>query len=142
MTPFMHRVAAVVGCDGVDDVLPVPPTRPSAPTSVGAGADRQVAVRALAEQLVCEANAILAVADDHFSLTDELLRDQLAFSIHYRGREARVSTAFASGIAYGRLVGDGIADDVPRELVGPEALPDLLVLLLMESDVPRHPAAR
>jgi hypothetical protein len=140
MTPFMHRVAAVVGCDGADDVLPVPPTRPSVPTTVGTGADRQVTVRALAEQLVCEANAILAAADDHLSLTDELSIDELAFSIHYRGRQARVSTAFTGGTAFGRLVGDGLTDSGPRQLTGPEALPDLLVLLLMESDVPRHPA--
>lgn len=140
MTPFMLRVAEILGQDPGSGERPVPGTRPSAPATAGTGADRQVAVRALAEQLVCEANAVLAGADDHLALTDELSGGELAFSVHYRGRRARVSTRFADGVAYGRLVGDGLTATGPRELDGPEALTDLLLLLLVESDVPRRPA--
>ncbi|NBM16143.1 hypothetical protein [Streptomyces sp. GC420] len=140
MTPFMLCVAEILGRDPRAGELPVPGTRPSEPASAGAGADRQVAVRALAEQLVCEANAVLTQADDHLALTDELSVGELAFSVHYRGRTARVSTRFADGTAYGRLVGDGLTDTGPRELDGPGALTGLLLRLLAESDVPRRPA--
>ncbi len=139
MTPFMLRVAELLSRDAEFDEPPVPGTRTSVPTSVGLGADRQVAIRALAEQLVCEANAVLAAADARLSLSDEISGDELAFSVRYRGRSARVSTRFAGGAAYGQLLGGGVEYAEPRELQGPEALPDLLMLLLAESDVPRHP---
>lgn len=140
MTPLMLRVAEIVGRDAGSDQFPVPGTRRSTPTSVCVGADRQVALRALAEQLVCEANAVLAASDDRLSLSDELSGDELAFNVHYRGRFARVSTRFAGAAAYGRLLGDGVESAEPRELEGPAALPNLLMLLLVGSNVPRHPA--
>jgi hypothetical protein len=44
-----------------------------------------------------------------------------------------VSTTFEDGMAYGRLVGDGFESELPQELDGPDALPDLLIRLLVES---------
>ena len=58
-----------------------------------------------------------------------------------RGRAVRVSTTFEDGTAYARLVGDGFESEIPQELDGPDALPDLLVRLLVESGVTHHPAA-
>ena len=141
MTPFMLRVAELIESDAdVDEPLPSPATVPSQVRSLSHGADYQVAIRSLAEQLVCEANAVLDEADDHLTLTDELSDGQLAFAVRYRGRQARVSTRFADGVAVGRLIGDGVESAEPRELAGAEALPDLLLLLIAESDTPRHPA--
>ena len=65
MTPFMQRVAELVGTPeedlpGVEEIAPMPDTRISRRIATGTGADRQVAIRSLAEQLVSEANAILA----------------------------------------------------------------------------------
>jgi hypothetical protein len=62
MTPFMERVAEVVtgGERGSS-----PGTRPSEPRPVVIGADEQVMTRALAEQLVSEANAVLASIGPH-----------------------------------------------------------------------------
>ena len=54
------------------------------------------------------------------------------------GRAARVSTTFEDGTAYGRLVGDGFESELPQELDGPDALPDLIVRLLVESGVTHH----
>lgn len=144
MTPFMIRVAQIVGTPeselpGVEDLAPVPETRVSRRIAVGVGADRQVAIRSLAEQLVSEANAILGAADDRLELVDEVLPHELAFRVAHRSRAARVSMTFEDGTAYGRLVGDGFDDDVPVELDGPDALPDLLVRLLVESGVTHHP---
>jgi hypothetical protein len=130
----------------------MPKTRISQRIATGTGADRQVAIRSLAEQLVCEANAVLSSAgssisgaggagDDHLVLFDETLPNELAFNVTYHGRAVRVSTTFEDGTAYARLVGDGFESEVPQELDGPDALPDLLVRLLVESGVTRHPAA-
>ena len=58
----------------------------------------------------------------------------------YRGRSARISTGFFDGKAHGRLVADGLEYSDERELVGPEAVPELLLLLLMESDPAPPPA--
>lgn len=138
MTPFMLRVAELIENDALDIPLPVPATVPTHARSLIDGADYQVGIRALAEQLVCEANAVLGDDGDQMSLTDEVVDDQLIFTVGFRGREARVATRFSGGRAEARLVADGIPDGEPRELAGTEALPDLLILLLAESDVPRH----
>lgn len=139
MTPFMLRVAEIVGSDVDPGPVPMPATRISQRIATSTGADRQVAIRSLAEQLVCEANAVLAHSDDHLSLVDETLPHELAFSVGYRGRAARVSTTFEEGVAFGRLVGDGFESELPHELEGPDALPDLLIRLLLESGVTHHP---
>ena len=151
MTPFMLKVAELVGARDADvePVAPMPMTRISQRIATGTGADRQVAIRSLAEQLVCEANAVLSSAgslpgsagDDHLTLFDETLPSELAFNITYRGRAVRVSTTFENGTAYARLIGDGFESEIPQELDGPDALPDLLVRLLVESGVTHHPAA-
>lgn len=138
----MMRVAELVGSDPLDDPdLPVPATRPAMPVPLGIGNDRQVAMRGLAEQLVCEVNAVLAEEDDHMTLVDEVVGNELTFLVNYRGRAARVSTGFLDGMAYGSFAADGLAFEEPQELSGPESLPDLLLLLLQESDTPRHPHA-
>lgn len=142
MTPFMLRVAELVGAspEAVDetDLAPMPATRLSQRIATSTGADRHVAIRSLAEQLVCEANAILATSED-LTLSDETLPSELAFTIGYRGRGARVSTTFEDGQAYGRLVGTGFESDAPRELEDADALPDLIVRLLVSSGLPHHP---
>lgn len=139
MTPFMMRVADLIGAEGDLGPAPMPVTRVSQRIATSTGADRQVAIRSLAEQLVCEANAVMAASDEHLSLSDETLPHELAFSVGYRGRAARVSTTFEDGTAIGRLVGDGFESELPVELESADALPDLLIRLLAESDPPRHP---
>ena len=146
MTPFMQRVAELVGTPekdlpDVEEIAPMPDTRISRRIATGTGADRQVAIRSLAEQLVSEANAILAESDDRLGLVDETLPHELAFRVTHRNRAARVSTTFEDGTAYGRLVGDGFDSELPQELDGPDALPDLIVRLLVESGVTHHHVA-
>lgn len=136
----MIRVADAIGAEYTDVDLPVPATVPSTIRPIGKGNDVHHAYRGLTEQLVCEANALLAEEDDHMSLVDDVIGNELMFSVYYRGRAAVVSTVFGDGKAYGRVVADGLDNSEPRELAGPEAIEDLLLLLLMESDTPRHPA--
>lgn len=142
MTPFMLRVAELVELDPeeIDELslAPMPMTRISQRIATSTGADRHVAIRSLAEQLVCEANAVLSGSDDHLALADEARPDELAFQVTFRGRAARVSTTFADGMAYGRLVGDGFDSELPHELDGPDAVPDLLIRLLAESGLAHH----
>src|SRR5215472_14900130 len=67
MTPFMHRVQALL--DG--GAAPRAVTAPSEPRPVPVAIDSQVIVRSLAEQLVSEANAALRDHGDLISLDDE-----------------------------------------------------------------------
>ena len=83
MTPFMLRVAEVIGVDHADEELPTPATRPSVLRPVNKGNDMQIAYRGLTEQLVCEVNAMLSDEDDHMSLVDDIIdpartREQVA----------------------------------------------------------------
>ncbi len=140
MTPFMLRVAELVGADPDDDPeLPIPALSPARRRAAGEGADRYMGLRSLSEQLVCEANAVLDEMDDHLTPTDEVGGEELAYRINFRGRAARVSMRFQGHTAYGQIVGDGILANEPVELVDVDALPDLIVLLLMESDLTHHP---
>ena len=68
MTPFMHQVQELL--DG--GPTSSPQTLPSESVTVAHGADVQVLIRSLAEQLVSEANAILVDTDRGvIALTDE-----------------------------------------------------------------------
>jgi len=140
MTPFMVRVAEALGEDFDPEDLPTPALRPSQYRTTGKGNDIHVAYRGLTEQLVCEANAVLANEDDHMSLVDDIIGNEMLYSVYYRGRAAVISTVFGKGTAYGRVVADGLDNSEPHELASRESVEDLLLLLLMESDTPRHPA--
>ncbi len=141
MTPFMLRVMEVLGADDIDpDDLPQPALLPSQMRTTGKGNDIHVAYRGLTEQLVCEVNAVLAPEDDHMTLVDDIVGNEMLYSVYYRGRAAVISTVFGEGTAYGRVVADGLDNSEPHELASREAVEDLLLLLVMESDTPRHPA--
>ncbi|MDO5630164.1 MAG: hypothetical protein Q4G43_17765 [Mobilicoccus sp.] len=135
MTPFMIRVAEVIDDPAPREDWPDLALDPAVERDIGTGTDRQIAIRSYAEQLVCEANAVIGDEADHLSLDDEVGRDMLAFNIRYRGRAVRISLLYAEHRAYGQIVGDGIEDTEPRELSGPEAVDDLVVLLILESSV-------
>lgn len=141
MTFFMQRLAQVLGASEVEDVPPLP-MRPSRAGQLGEGVDRQIAFRSLGEQLVCEANAIIADPADHLTLTDEVGGNTLAFTIRCRDHTARVSTLIQNRTAYGQIVTSDDPDDQPHELSDPEALPDLLIRLCvvagLHSDEPAH----
>ena len=83
MTPFMTRVAEAV--DGEADVER-PHLRPSVAKSVPVGADEQMVLRALAEQLVSEANAVLYDNPQHIELTDRLIDGQIGFTMSFGAR--------------------------------------------------------
>jgi hypothetical protein len=129
MTPFMERVTEVVGGGERADA---PGTRPSAPRPVVIGADEQVMTRALAEQLVSEANVVLTGAG--IGLEDEPGEGRLSFVMRYRARYARVSTSFEHRASVGHLHGTGAGGAGEVALDGPEQLERLILLLLTEPD--------
>jgi hypothetical protein len=133
MTPFMFRIAELVDDPSEE---PVPSTRPSEPQPVGQGADRYVAVRSLAEQLVCEANAVLP-PQAALTLSDEVADGRLDFTIACGRHRARVSTTFGGGRSFGRLLRQEQAEGAPVELEDADALPDLIVSLLVEAGAGR-----
>ncbi len=126
---FMARLAEALGGDASH--IPTPAMRPSAPSGFMAGSDRYVALRAYAEQLVCEANAVIEEPVSRLSLFDEVGGDELAFTITCNSHAARVATRFSGGRATGQIVSEDLPHEQPYELSGPEALPDLIVGLCL-----------
>lgn len=133
MTEFMIRVA-----DALEDpstAQPAPEVRTSVPRTVGHGAHEMVELRSLAEQLVCEANAVLAPVGREILLEDETGSEHLAFVLRTGKTWARIVTCFEDRQSFGQLVTSRYVG--PRyELVGPEALPDLIVALVTASEHP------
>ena len=92
MTPFMLRVADIVGADTTDELdLPEPALQRSVFRPINKGNDLHVAYRGLTEQLVCEANAMLPAEDDRMTLVDDVVGNEMLYSVYYRGRAAVIS---------------------------------------------------
>lgn len=127
MTEFMAQI---------QDVLADPTRRRPGPQvrrvderSVGHGALELVELRSLAEQLVCEANAVLSGSGRELTLEDEAGEEHLAFTLRSGQCWARVMTAFAGRRSWGQLVTpDSVGPEY--ELAGVAALPELLVALV------------
>jgi hypothetical protein len=107
-----------------------PATERSSPLPVPAAVDVQVMIRSLAEQLVCEANAVLRESGDVISLDDERGPGVLGFTLGYRGRLARVRTAVSGRFAEARLFVLGEPDHDPRRVADEGELRALLLTLI------------
>jgi hypothetical protein len=129
MTPFMISVLSLL--DGASS--PVLETEPSQVRSVAVATDTQVVLRSLAEQLVCEANAVLRDHDTAFSLTDDTGPGSLAFTIGCGEAEARLETTVSGRTAIARLTAPNLPDDGPRRLTGEGELEALLLSLIAAS---------
>ena len=126
MTPFMVAVRELL--DGARAV--VPHTQPSRRRPVPEATDTQVVIRSLAEQLVCEANAVLVDHGDTISLIDDSGPDEFAFTLGYRDRSARIKTTLSgrTGIAQLAFAGTPAAEN--RGLSGEDELRALVLTLL------------
>lgn len=111
---------------------PEPDTQPSRHRSVAVAADRHVVIRSLAEQLVSEANAILRERGDGINLVDDTGVAELAFTLRYRNRVARVRTVLSGRTASMQLVKTGTPVDQPRELTSDDGLAALVLSLLSD----------
>jgi hypothetical protein len=126
MTPFMTRVAELVDTPTAQ----LPEMQPSTLRPWNAGVDTQASLRSLAEQLICEANAVLAGTGERILLEDELAEDVLGFTLRFARRRARISTRRVGDAAHARFDGVGSRCSQTRELAGPEALEDVILQLL------------
>lgn len=126
MTPFMLKVSEVLaGGEGEPLAL-----RESVPRTVGEGAHEHVELRALAEQLVAEANAVLAAeTGETIRLEDSAGALDQGFLLAYRENWARVGTSFDRGTALAVLAGAGLGERA-GELDGEDALAALITTLI------------
>ncbi len=139
MTPFMIAVRELL--DG--GPARAPHTQPSRRRPVPEATDIQVVIRSLAEQLVCEANAVLVDYGDTISLVDDSGPTEFAFSLGYRDRSARIRTALSgrTGIAELAIAGTPAAEN--RELGGEDELRALVLTLLAGANaIPETGACR
>jgi hypothetical protein len=133
MTPFMLSVQSLL--DG-DEPAPEAATVASQPAPVPLATDTQVIIRSLAEQLVSEANAVLREHGDVMRLDDEVGPGELAFTLGYRGRTARVQTQMAGRSALVSLIVAGRAatqGPQPRQLTSENELQSLVLSLIAPS---------
>ena len=126
MTPFMIAVRELL--DGARAV--VPHTQPSRRRPVPEATDTQVVIRSLAEQLVCEANAVLVDHGDAISLIDDSGPDEFAFTLGYRDRSARIKTTLSGGTGIAQLAFAGTPAAENRELGGEDELRALVLTLV------------
>jgi hypothetical protein len=129
MTPFMISVMSLL--EGAPP--PAPETEPSQACPVAVATDTQVVVRSLAEQLVCEANAVLRDHSTAFNLADETGLGSLSFTIGCGEVQARVETAVSGRTAVARLTAPSLPDDRPRRLTSEDELQALLLGLIAAS---------
>jgi hypothetical protein len=144
MTPFMAAVAEVLS---TQSGVGAPDTTVALPRSIGEGADHQVMIRSMAEQMVCEANAVLGEHDERIELEDEAVNGQLRFTLRYRDQCAEVSTTFDDRIARSRFRSEPSGrtshrrgTELDRELADPQAVADLILALIAGAPLTkRHP---
>src|ERR1700757_1180578 len=111
-------------------LAPMPHTQPSRRRPVPEATDTQVVIRSLAEQLVCEANAVLVDHGDTISLIDDSGPDEFAFTLGYRHRSARIKTPLPGRRATPHPAWAGTPAAENRELGGEDELRALVLTLL------------
>lgn len=109
-----------------------PTTLPSRMLPVAGVTDRQVALRALAEQLVGEANAVIGQAGTRVQLIDDAIDGQLSFTLRCGSRAARVQATVAGHHAIAELVAEQNGEPTTEELASHRDL-ELLILGLVGS---------
>ncbi|MFE9322491.1 hypothetical protein ACIHDR_24475 [Nocardia sp. NPDC052278] len=132
MTPFMIAVRELLA--GAE--IPVPETQPSRPRPIPEATDNQVVIRSLAEQLICEANAVLSDRGDTMSLVDDSGPHEFAFTLGYRHRSARIRTELSGRAGTAELSLSGKPVHETRELGGEAALQALVLSLLADRPDP------
>lgn len=126
MTVFMEQVQEVLAGGHSAG----PSTVPSRLLPVAGVTDRQVALRALAEQLVGEANAVIGNAGTPVQLADEATDGRLSFTLRCGLRAARVQATVAGHQALAELVVERDGTLVAEELASRKDLERLILDLV------------
>lgn len=130
-TPFMLRVGEVV------EGSPPAPTElrmePSNVRSIACAVDEWVELRTYAEQMVAEANAMLAPETERITLWDEFGEDVLAFQLGWREQGFRMFVNTDASGHYGQVeVGAGLQARAEKP-VERTVLDDLIVNMLIRA---------
>lgn len=134
VTPFMLKVSEVLD---LPTDIDLPDIQASVPRPAAIGAEGHVECRSLAEQLVSEANVVLAAAGrERVSLVDEAGPRELAFTISFEDRQARVVTNFGKAASVGHLYGVGTRHLGNVELAGADQIERLILLIIGGDAVP------
>ena len=133
MTLFMEEVQEVLA----GGHSAAPSTVPSRLLPVASVTDRQVALRALAEQLVGEANAVIGHTSTPVQLADEATDGRLSFTLRCGSLAARVQATVAGHQALAELVAERNGTLVPEELASRRDL-ERLILKLVGSQRRQH----
>ena len=126
MTRFMEHVEEVLG----GRPAPGLSTRPTRVLPVAIVTDRQASLRALAEQLVGEANAVMAGTGESLQLIDEVTDGRLCFTLRCGARAVRVQATVAGHHGMAEIILDGQGEYGPSELAGDEDLERLILSLV------------
>lgn len=135
MTEFMLRIHDLAR-PGRATSAPRPALEEATFLSTGMGAHEQVENRAYAEQLVCEANAILAPAGlPTIELHDLCGTVDQVFTVRVGRQWAQFATRFDGGRSRSELIGSSVPDwtSAPVKLVDAAALEDFIVELVADS---------
>lgn len=131
MTDFMQRIGDLLRNE--PSALAPPVLVEAVEKSTGQGAHDQVEHRAYAEQLLCEANAVLVPAtateltlEDHAGTLDQV------FTIACGPSWARIATRFHDGRARSELLGSSIKEP-GHQLLDSDALENLVVTLVADA---------
>lgn len=130
-TPFMLRVR-----DAVNGTSTEPTTlrfEPSGVCSIAVAVDEWFGLRAYAEHVIAEANAMLDADTERITLQDEYGTGVLAFALGWRGRRFRLLVHADTPGHTGRLeVGDDL-DARPEKPVEQRALDDVIIDMLIQT---------
>jgi hypothetical protein len=126
-TPFMLRVRDVL--DGLDSSAPLR-LRPSSLHPVAATTDEWFYLRARSEQVIAEANAMLAGRAPELDLQDEYGTGELGFVLSCGEGTVRISMGMTGRQAWVELQRPYAADAQQVEPEDPAVLEDLVVELL------------
>ncbi|MFV0459213.1 MAG: hypothetical protein ACK5MT_10665 [Actinomycetales bacterium] len=92
-TPFMLRVRDAVRGDSTPAVLHFESSRP---TGIAVAIDEWFGLRARAEHVICEANAMLDAQAERILLEDEFGTGHLSFTLSWRDRSLRIGVGIDS----------------------------------------------
>jgi hypothetical protein len=129
-TPLMLRVRATLDHDDTMGNWTPPQVRPSEIRRVAAAAHEWFELRARAEQVVAEANAMLAARAPTIDLVDEAGTGELAFVLRHGSRSVRVSMGRRRQRAWVDLPSERPPEGGPVEPADGSALEDLIIDML------------
>lgn len=128
-TPFMLRVRDALVGESPPTTLHVEPSRPQA---IAVAVNEWFELRARAEHVIAEANAMLAEGAERIELEDEFGTDHLSFVLRWRDRALRIGVDQGGDRHSGQVITEESSFGVDRDVkpMDNDFLEDIAVALL------------